>query len=73
VACVAHTWTDVMTKRPSVSLGRERYLELLDAEGIELVGERSDEEENHYYLTRKVDGRGTPRGTSRPMTVTSEL
>ena len=70
---LAHTWTDVMTKRPSVSLGRERYLELLDAEGLELVGERSDEGENHYYLTRKVDGRGTPRGTSRPMTVTSEL
>jgi hypothetical protein len=42
-----------MTKRPSVSLGRERYLELLDAAGIELVGERSDEGENHYYLTRK--------------------
>ena len=43
-----------MTKRTSVSLGRERYLELLDAKGLELVGERSDERENHYYLTRKA-------------------
>ena len=50
---LALTWTDVMTKRQSVSLGRERYLELLHAEGLELVGERSDEGENHYYLTRK--------------------
>ncbi len=50
---LALTWTDVMTKRQSVSLGRQRYLEVLHAEGLELVGERSDEGKNHYYLTRK--------------------
>jgi SAM-dependent methyltransferase len=43
------TWADNSTGRPSISLGRDKYHELLDAAGLELVGEHVDEGENHYY------------------------
>ena len=47
------TWRDLLTDRESVSLGADRYLEFLHAEGFSLVGELSDEGSNHYYSVRK--------------------
>jgi D-lyxose ketol-isomerase len=41
------------TGRESLSLGAERYHQLVCAEGLALVGEMSDKEDNHYYLVRK--------------------
>ena len=46
-------WQDILTHRESVSLGADRYRELLQAEGLILVGEMSDEGNNHYYSVRK--------------------
>jgi 2-polyprenyl-3-methyl-5-hydroxy-6-metoxy-1,4-benzoquinol methylase len=47
------TWKDSLTDRESISLGAERYRQILKAEGLALVGEQSDEGENHYYLSLK--------------------
>jgi 2-polyprenyl-3-methyl-5-hydroxy-6-metoxy-1,4-benzoquinol methylase len=47
------TWGDILTHRESVSLGADRYRELLQAEGLILVGEMADEGNNHYYSVRK--------------------
>lgn len=47
------TWTDVLTRRPSVSLGQEAYQAILEAAGMELLAEYQDEGENHYYDARK--------------------
>ena len=49
----ACTWTDVLTRRPSISLGREGYRATLAAAGLALVAEYQDEGENHYYEARK--------------------
>ena len=49
----AVTWTAVMTKRESTSLGFQAYQEILLAEGLVLSGEQSEEGENHYYLVSK--------------------
>jgi hypothetical protein len=49
----AVTWQDALTGRESVSLGAERYHQLVHTEGLVLVGEMSDEGDNHYYLVRK--------------------
>jgi 2-polyprenyl-3-methyl-5-hydroxy-6-metoxy-1,4-benzoquinol methylase len=46
-------WQDILTHRESVSLGTHRYREVLQAEGLILVGEMSDEGSNHYYSVRK--------------------
>ena len=46
-------WRDSLTRRESVSLGADRYRELLQAEGLILVGEMSDEGNNHYCSVRK--------------------
>jgi 2-polyprenyl-3-methyl-5-hydroxy-6-metoxy-1,4-benzoquinol methylase len=46
-------WQDLLTQRESVSLGAECYREVLQAEGLILVGEMSDEGDNHYYSVRK--------------------
>lgn len=46
-------WADNSTGRLSISLGRDTYRALLDAAGLELVGEHVDEGENHYYETIK--------------------
>lgn len=46
-------WQDALTGRESVSLGAGRYRQLLQAEGLILVGEASDEGDNYYYLARK--------------------
>ncbi|MGC1452257.1 MAG: class I SAM-dependent methyltransferase [Candidatus Sulfotelmatobacter sp.] len=47
------TWQDILTHRESVSLGAQCYREVLQAEGLILVGEMSDEGNNHYYSVRK--------------------
>jgi 2-polyprenyl-3-methyl-5-hydroxy-6-metoxy-1,4-benzoquinol methylase len=46
-------WRDALTDRESLSLGAKRYHEILDAEGLDVVGERSDEGGNYYYLASK--------------------
>jgi len=46
-------WQDILTHRESVSLGAQRYHEVLQAEGLILVGEMSDEGNNHYYSVRR--------------------
>ena len=43
------TWTDLLTGRESVSLGREAYLPVLSSAGFTLLKEFDDEGENHYY------------------------
>jgi SAM-dependent methyltransferase len=51
----AVTWPDALTGRASVSLGVEEYRRILCAEGLLLAGQRTDEGENHYYLTLARD------------------
>ena len=46
-------WRDALTDRESLSLGAKRYHEILDAEGLDVVGERSDEGGNYYCLAAK--------------------
>jgi 2-polyprenyl-3-methyl-5-hydroxy-6-metoxy-1,4-benzoquinol methylase len=46
-------WQDALTGRESISLGGERYRQLLHTEGLILDGEESDEGKNHYYLVSK--------------------
>jgi 2-polyprenyl-3-methyl-5-hydroxy-6-metoxy-1,4-benzoquinol methylase len=46
-------WQDILTQRESVSLGAQCYREVLQAEGLILVEEMSDEGNNHYYSVRK--------------------
>jgi len=46
-------WRDALTDRESVSLGAERYHQLLNAEGLDVLGEPSDKGGNHYYLASK--------------------
>lgn len=43
------TWTDILTARPSISLGAREYQRLLSEAGLLLVNEYVDEGENHYY------------------------
>jgi len=42
-------WDDAITEMESVSLGAERYKELLAESGLSLIGEFEDEGQNHYY------------------------
>ena len=49
----ACTWTDILTGTPSISLGGDRYRAILAREGLEIVGEASDEGDNHYYFALK--------------------
>jgi cyclopropane fatty-acyl-phospholipid synthase-like methyltransferase len=51
--CRACTWTDILTGARSVSLGREKYREILVAEGLDLIGETADEGQNYYYFASK--------------------
>ena len=48
------SWTDILTGRQSRSLGMDAYRAILRAADLELVGEFTDEGENHYYSTRKA-------------------
>jgi len=43
------SWTDVLTGRPSYSLGSAEYGAVLSGAGLTLTGEFEDEGENHYY------------------------
>ena len=43
------SWSDLLTGRESVSLGRAEYLRILSAAGFTLVNEFEDEGQNHYY------------------------
>ena len=47
------TWTDVLTGRPSLSLGADAYKAIISDARLTLVGEHSDEGDNHYYDTCK--------------------
>lgn len=49
----AHTWNDIMTGRQSVSLGAERYRELVAGSGLSLIAEFKDEGENYYFSVVK--------------------
>ncbi|GGM74317.1 putative methyltransferase [Dyadobacter beijingensis] len=42
-------WEDAITEIESVSLGAEKYKQLLTESGLSLVEEFEDEGENHYY------------------------
>jgi SAM-dependent methyltransferase len=46
-------WQDALTGRDSISLGSHVYGQMLDAEGLRVVGERFDEGQNHYFFTLK--------------------
>lgn len=50
----AVTWTDSLTERPSISLGRDRYAEILQSAGMKLSSETSDEGGNHYYCAIRI-------------------
>ncbi len=47
-------WTDRLTGRASISLGAEAYRRILAAEGLALIGEQSDEGDNHSYCASKL-------------------
>lgn len=47
-------WHDVITLKESVSLGAEKYKELLAASGLTLFDEFDDEGENHYYHSVRI-------------------
>jgi SAM-dependent methyltransferase len=48
------TWTDIMTEQSSISLGHEVYRNMLEAEGLSLVGTQLDAGENYYYFAQKI-------------------
>ena len=49
----ATEWNDALTGLPSISLGLEGYNQLLLAQGLLLLGEHTDEGNNHYYSVLK--------------------
>ena len=49
----AATWSDSLTGRISISLGAERYQQILRAQGLVVAGETVDEGENYYYFASK--------------------
>lgn len=58
----AVSWTDAITGRESLSLGREEYRRILRDAGLRLDGEGSDEGENHYYFASKGVGESVRKG-----------
>jgi 2-polyprenyl-3-methyl-5-hydroxy-6-metoxy-1,4-benzoquinol methylase len=46
-------WDDLSTGRKSRSLGRERYVSILEVHGMSLVNEYTDEGESHYFEFQK--------------------
>lgn len=46
-------WDDLLTGKKSRSLGKEVYVKILQEHGLNLVGEYTDEGENHYYDFQK--------------------
>jgi SAM-dependent methyltransferase len=57
------TWIDVMTNLESVSLGAEKYRELLASAGLSVSAEYEDEGQNHYFEAFK---NATPLQTDAP-------
>ncbi len=51
---VAHTWNDIMTDQPSISLGAEKYRALTAASGLSIIDEFEDEGGNYYFDSVKV-------------------
>jgi 2-polyprenyl-3-methyl-5-hydroxy-6-metoxy-1,4-benzoquinol methylase len=49
----AATWNDSLTGRESLSLGAERYKQILHAEGLVVEGTQVDEGDNFYYFATK--------------------
>ena len=47
------SWNDVMTQQHSLSLGADKYKELLSSSGLTLVEEFKDEGENYYFHSLK--------------------
>jgi 2-polyprenyl-3-methyl-5-hydroxy-6-metoxy-1,4-benzoquinol methylase len=47
-------WDDLSTGRKSRSLGREKYVRILEAHGLSLINEHTDEGESHYYEFQKL-------------------
>lgn len=47
-------WNDLLTGKKSFSLGRDMYVETLQKRGLRLIGEYTDEGDNHYYDFQKV-------------------
>ncbi|HEY6350104.1 MAG TPA: class I SAM-dependent methyltransferase [Candidatus Angelobacter sp.] len=47
------TWNDSLTGLESISLGGERYEQILRDAGLTVVGEAFDEGDNHYYFLSK--------------------
>jgi hypothetical protein len=52
------TWLDNSTSRPSVSLGRAAYRDLLSNAGLTVVREHEDEGGNHYFEALKQSDDG---------------
>jgi cyclopropane fatty-acyl-phospholipid synthase-like methyltransferase len=50
----AHTWIDIMTDGPSISLGAEKYRELTAASGLSIIDEFEDEGGNYYFDSVKI-------------------
>ncbi|XVJ59370.1 MAG: class I SAM-dependent methyltransferase [Tepidisphaera sp.] len=50
----AAQWPDATTGRLSVSLGLERYVEILSTAGLTLLATFHDADENHYYHAARV-------------------
>jgi cyclopropane fatty-acyl-phospholipid synthase-like methyltransferase len=50
----ANTWNDAMTEQSSISLGAEKYKELIAASGLSLIEEWADEGENYYFNAEKI-------------------
>ena len=48
------SWADAMTGRTSISLGHQAYQNLMQAEGLLLVGTHRDEGDNYYYFGQKM-------------------
>lgn len=51
--CQIVSWDDLLTGRKSMSLGREKYINILKEHSLSLVGEYTDEGNNHYYNFQK--------------------
>jgi len=49
-------WTDLLTGRPSRSLGFDRYERILGTAGMRVVATHVDEGENHYIDAERVAG-----------------
>lgn len=49
-------WSDSLTHRLSVSLGKDGYVMALGAAGLQLVDEFTDEGDNHYFDCVKAEG-----------------